>query len=236
MSFFKDLQQTDNLEKSEDYVGGSYAPLTTDVYDATVKYAYATEAKSGAKGIVFGFDVAGREYSETFWITNKNKQTYYTKEGKNYPLVGFELAEAVALLGAGKKLTDLSTSDKVIDLYNWEQKAKVKTAVDMFTELQGKEVKLAVQLVREFKKTKQGDEYVETDEVREHNQINKVFRKKDNKTVNELRAKKDEAEFMAQWIDKWQGKVVDKTGGKAPATSSTTSQSAPAQVDDDLFN
>ena len=236
MSFFSDVQQTNNLEESKDYVGGSYAPLATDVYDATIKYAYATEAKSGAKGIVFGFDVAGKEHSETFWVTNKNKQTYYTKEGKNYPLVGYELAEAVALLGASKKLTDLTTSEKIIEVYNWEQRAKVKTAVNMFTELLGKEVKIAIQLIREFKKTKQGNEYVDTDEIREHNQINKVFRKKDSKTVNEVRAKKDEAEFMNQWLDKWQGKVVDKTGGKSPVTSATTNQSAPVQVDDDLFN
>ena len=41
---------------------------------------------------------------------------------------------------------------------------------------------------------------------------------------------------MNQWLDKWQGKIVDKTGGKSPVTSATTNQSAPVQVDDDLFN
>lgn len=236
MSFFSDVQQTNDLQESKDMVGGGFAPLPSGIYEATVKYAYATEAKSGAKGIVFGFAVAGKEHTETFWITNKQKQTYYTKDGKNYPLVGYELAEAVSLLGAGKKLFDLSTSEKIIDVYNFEQKAKVKTAVQMFTELQGKEVKLAIQHIREFKKVKQGNDYVDSDEIKEINQINKVFRTKDDKTVNELRAKKETAEFIKEWSDKWTGKLYDKTGGKSPTTTSNTSSTNQVQVDDDLFD
>lgn len=235
MSFFNDVQQATNVEQVEDYVGGSFAPLTTGVYDATIKYAYATEAKSGAKGIVIGLGIGDREHSETLYITNRNKQTYYTKDGKNYPLVGYELAEALSLLGANKKLTDLTTMEKVIDVYNFEQKAKVKTAVEMFTDLVGKDVKVALQHIKEFKKTKQGNEYVDTDETREFNQLSKVFRMKDSKTVNEIRAKKDEAEFITQWADKWNGKLVDKTAGKTPKVSTNQSTQAPS-IDDDLFD
>lgn len=238
MSFFSDIEQTNDLEETKDAVGGgSFAPLPSGVYDATIKYAYATESKGGAKGIVFGFDVAGKEHSETLWITGKNKKTYYVREGKNYPLIGFELAEAISLLGASKKLVDLKTSEKIIDVYSWEQKAKVKTAVDMFTDLLGKEVKLGLHYVKEFKKVKQGNDYVDSDETREHNVINKVFRKKDDKTVNEIRAKKDEAEFIKQWSDKWAGKVYDKTNGKASTSNQSTNTypNTTAQVDDDVF-
>ena len=42
MSFFSDIEQTNDLEEKDVLGGGSFAPLPSGVYDATIKYAYAT--------------------------------------------------------------------------------------------------------------------------------------------------------------------------------------------------
>lgn len=232
MSFFSDVQ-TAQVEESKDVLGGNYGPLPSGVYDATIKYAYAGESKRGAKSITFGFQAGDKEFSETMYITNAKKQTYYERDGKKYQMVGYELAESISILSVGKKLPDLTMADKVIELYDWETKSKKPTKVNMFTDLIGKEVKLGLHHVKEFKKVKQGNDYVDSTDIREYNSVNKVFRSKDDKTVNEIRAKKENAEFMTEWSNKWTNQVNDKTGGAKPTTQTATTKNV--EIDDDVF-
>lgn len=237
MSFFSDVKQVDNLEEVKDSVGGSYAPMQSGVYDATIKYAYTGEAKSGAKSITFCFDVDGREHTETMYVTNRNKQTFYTKDGKNYPLPSFTTANDIARLALkGKQITALTTQEKILELYDYESRGKKKTAVDVFTDLMGQKVKLGIKQVKAFKQVKdsQGN-YVDGDEIRVSNAIDKVFHATNSKTVNELLAKKEEAEFVTEWENKWNGKVDDKTGGKEPAKSSTQAVAQTQDIDNDVF-
>ena len=232
MSFFSDIQ-TAQVEESKDTLGGSFAPLPSGVYEATIKYAYAGESKRGAKSITFGFQVGDKEFNETMYITNAKKQTYYEKDGKKYQMVGYELAESISLLSVGKKLPDLTVADKVIELYDYDTKSKKPTKVNMFTDLIGKDIKLGLHHIKEFKKVKQGNEYVNSSDIREYNAVNKAFRVKDDKTVNEIRAKKDNAEFMQEWSNKWTNQVNDKTNGTKPTTQSSTNTNV--EIDDDVF-
>lgn len=239
MTFFSDVKSTDNLEEVKDSVGASYAPLPSGVYDATIKYAYTGEAKSGAKNITFGFDIDGREYTETLYVTNKKKETFYTKEGKNYPLPSFTTANDISRLALkGKQITSLTTQEKILELYDYESRGKKKTAVDVFTDLMGKTVKLGIKQVKAFKQVKdQSGNYVDSDEIRESNAIDKVFHADNNKTVNELLAKKESAEFITEWKTKWENSVDDKTKGKTPKVTSSTStnQAQDTSIDDDVF-
>lgn len=233
MSFFSDIQTTTDVVQDEDKLGGGYIPLESGVYDAIISYAYTGESQYGAKSITVGFKVDNHEFDETLYITNRNKETFYTsKDGKKHLLPSYITFEALSLLAAGKKITDLNTADKIIDLYDYDVGKKVPTKVNMLIDLVGKNVKLGIQKVLEFKKEKQGNEYVETDDVRTYNIIGKVFRTKDGKTVNELRAKKDEAEFIHQWSEKWTGVDYDKTKGKKQKTKATTETPS---VADDIF-
>lgn len=67
------------------------------------------------------------------------------------------------------------------------------------------------------------------DETREQNSINKVFSAKDNRTVNEVRAERESAQFMNDWLERWEGEVSDKTANKKSTAS------APAKKTSSLF-
>lgn len=239
MSFFSDVKSTENLEEVQDYVSSGYKPLPSGVYDATIKYAYTGEAKSGAKSITFAFDIDGREVTETMYVTNRNKETFYKKEGKNYPLPAFVIANDIARLALkGKQITALNTQEKILELYDYESRGKKKTAVDVFADLMGQKVKLGIKQVKEYKQVKdQSGTYVDSDEIKEHNTIDKVFHATNSKTVNETLAKKETAEFIDEWKAKWENNIDDKTKGKTPKVTSSTStnQVQDTSIDDDVF-
>lgn len=234
MSFFKDLAPVDGVQEAKDTLGGGYQVLPSGVYNATIKAAYAGEAKSGAKSISFIFDVDGQEINETMYITSgtaKGGKTYYVaKDGTKHYLPSFLTAQSIGLLSAGKDIHQLTAEDKIIELYDWDSKGKVKTKVKMFTDLLGKPVKLGLLHRREFKRVKNdAGEYVNGTDTRDFNTVDKVFRAKDDMTVAEIRAKADEATFIKDWTNKWEGNVDDKTGGATPAKSQ--SQATPLEND-----
>lgn len=115
-----------------------------------------------------------------------------------------------------------------MDFFLWQK--EVPTEVPMLTAMIGKTVKLGILKEKVFKQTKDNSgNYVDTDETREQNSINKVFSAKDNRTVNEVRAEIDSAQFMNDWLEKWEGQVSDKTANKKPTAS------APAKKTSSLF-
>ena len=65
--------------------------------------------------------------------------------------------------------------------------------------------------------------------------IDKAFHATNSKTVNELLAKKETAEFVSEWKTKWENKVDDKTGGREPAKSTPQATAETASIDDDVF-
>lgn len=237
MSFFSDIKQADKLEEVKDTVGGGYSVIPSGVYDVTIKFAYTGQSKHGAKSITFGFDVGGREITETMYVTNRNKETFYTKDGKKYPLPAYTTANDISRLALkGKQITELKTEEKVLELYDFDTRGKKKTAVDCLTALHGQQVKLGIKQVKAFKQVKNHDgKYVDGDEIRESNVIDKAFHATNSKTVNELLAKKESAEFVSEWKTKWENKVDDKTGGREPAKSTSQATAETASIDDDVF-
>lgn len=236
MSFFKDLSPVEGIEEAKDTLGSSYSVLASNVYEAVIKVAYASESKGGAKAINFIFDIDGKEVSETIYVTSgkaKGQKTYYEKDGKKYHLPGFLVAQSIALLSAGKDIHQLSDEDKIIELYDFESRGKKKTKVKMFTDLLGKKVKLGLLQRREFKNKKNdAGEYVPTTDVRDYNTVDKAFRVKDDMTVAEVRAKAEEAVFIKEWTTKWEGNIDDKTNGKTPQSPS---ESTAEPIENDPF-
>ena len=57
--------------------------------------------------------------------------------------------------------------------------------------------------------------YQPTGETRDENEIDKFFRASDRKTTAEIRAQVEEAKFADTWLEKWQGKVKDKSSKTA---------------------
>lgn len=214
MSIFANMT-TNGLEEQKDSLGG-YSPLETDIYAATIKALYVQTAKSGAMSLNLIADINGKEYRETVYITTKDGVNYYTnKAGKKAPLPGFIIMNDLCLCTVGRELSELETETKVIKLYNREAKTEMATEVPMVVDLIGTKVALGIYKEKVNKQVLEGTSYVDTEETREQNVINKVFHLETHKTVNEAKNNL-EAEFWDKWLAKNQGKVIDRTKKVAP--------------------
>lgn len=79
--------------------------------------------------------------------------------------------------------------------------------------------------------------YVPSGEVREENEIDKIFRATDGMTVAEIRANATEAVFATSWKDKWTGVTKDRTTKQAAGSTAgaPTPQGAAAKPTTSLF-
>lgn len=233
MGLFDNLT-TEGMEETKDVVGGGgYQPLASDVYPAMIKLAYAGKSRSSdAQSITIHADINGNEFRETVWITSGKGVNYYVskEDGKTrIPLPGFATIDELCLLATKEPLSAQATEEKVVKLYNYEEKKELPTPVQVLTGLIGKQVKLGI--LREIvDKTARNDagEYVPTGETRAQNVISKVFHAETNKTVNEYRHKVEEPEFCQAWISQNQGKDRNRAKGAATPAKGSTGTGRPA--------
>ena len=239
MSLFKNMTSTQDMEKSEDRLGG-FSPLNSDIYIATVKNFFAGESKGGAMSLTLIADVGGgKEYRETVYITNKQKENYFIQKGsgKKSPLPGFTVANDICLIATGKELNELETEEKIVKVWDPETKTEQPKSVPVVTEVIGQKVALGILRQLENKNEKGSDgEYHPTPETRESNIIDKVFHPEAKMTVAEARDGKKTSEFWDAWLKKNQGQTRDrrelkddgKVGGKSsPPTGGKGEQAAP---------
>lgn len=208
---------TEGMERQADTLGGGKILLPTDVYKLHIKYAYLGESSGGALSITVVGKVNNTDYSETFWITNKEKKHYYmSKNGKKVPLPGFVIIEDMCLFATGKSLHEQSTVDKIIEKYDPETSSMQKASVPVVEGLLDKDVLVAISQVKEFKRKKFDDGYHTISETTEFNEIEKVFHVDKHLTANEVLKKVEEPAFYTQWLEAKKGKVKDRTKGKSP--------------------
>lgn len=235
--------KSDGLEESQDRLGG-YRPLDTDIYTGKIKALYASKSTQGALGINLIADFNGQEYRETFWVTNKKGENFFLNKddnSKKVPLPGFTIADDILLIATGKPLSDQTTEEKTIKLYDSEAKKELPKGVDMLVEAIGQSISLGVLKILENKNEKVGTgadaEYVPTAETRELNSTDKVFHPEQRVTVAEARAGQSEPKFWDSWIERNKGQIRDKRSikdgqaggarGKAPAPKA--GEAAPAR-------
>lgn len=229
MSLFSKLT-TAGLETSGDSLGGRKL-YETDIYPAKIKAAYVNMSDGGAMGITMIFDIAGSEYQETAYVTNKKGENFYTVQGqdKKHPLPGFTLVNDICLITTGTPLSEQDTDEKVVKKYDKDAKKELPTQVAMLTGLIEEEVHLAIvkQIVNKTTKDDSG-EYVATGETKEENTIEKVFHPTLFLTVTEA-TNEVEASFYEAWKEKNKGTVKDKTkkdaGTKAASKGSAAAPS-----------
>lgn len=233
MSLLKKLKSDDSIADEKDSVGG-FSVLDSNTYAGKITLAYLTTASSGALGLALHMDLKGaQEYRETLWMTSgtaKGGNNYYERDGEKHYLQGYLIANSIALLTVGKEIGDLDTETKVVALYNKEAGSEVPTKVEVLEDLIGQE--LVVGILKEItnKSVKADDgSYIPTDETREQNVIDKVFRAKDMMTTAEIRAAADKASFHETWIKKWEGVERNrvKAGAKTSRAASTGSTGTP---------
>jgi len=215
MSMFSTLKTDTNIADEKDSVGGGFV-LDSGLYLATVTLAYGTKSEGGALGLVLQAKTEeGKEIRQTLWMTNKKGENFYEKDGtKNY-LPGFMHANSLALLTAGKELSELATETKVVNVYSKEAKADVPTKVEALTDIMGQQILIGLikQISDKTKKNETSGIYEPTGETREENDIDKFFRARDRMTTAEIRAQATEATFADQWETKWAGQVKNKAKG-----------------------
>ena len=222
MKLFENLD-TNDVERTEDRVGSTSRLLDSDIYVATIKAAYTSESKLGAINVTLMCDIDGKNYSETIYITNRNKQPYSvnTSTNKKSFIPGYNYINAICLVAAGKELKEVEAEEKVLSLYNFETQKNENTSVPVLVDLTGKQVALGI--IKELRNKAQlvDGKYVDTPESREQNKITAVFDPESHKTVNEALDGK-EATFWDAWLERNKGKVVDRRTIKdaAPNTGS----------------
>ena len=238
MTLFKKLTN-DGLEESQDRLGG-YTPLDSDIYTGTIKAMYAGHSQGGAMSVTMLADLAGKEYRETFYVTNKKGENFYLNPNdktKKVPLPGFTIVDDICLIVTGKPLAEQESEEKVINIYDYELKKEVPKSVPMLTELLGQKITLGIIKQVENKNVKQGDDYVATAETREINLVDKVFHPEMKLTVAEARNSQEEAKFHDAWAERNRGQTRDKrtlkdgaggTPGASPKAGGTTG-AAPAR-------
>lgn len=222
MSLFENLTN-DQFEEQKDTLGG-FSTLDSNVYDALIKLVYVTKSQSGAMGVTLIADIDDREYKETVYITNKNGENYYNTKSnppKKMPLPGFTILNDLCLICCGKPLNQMGTEDKIVQLYNPTVGKEVPTQTPVIMDLLNKRVKLGI--LKEVKNKVQSTDsgYVETDETREGNVINKVFDYENGRTVYEINHDLTESPlFVHKWLEKNKDIVIDHTKKKGNINSS----------------
>lgn len=216
----------DNEAKAGEDVVGGFKVYPTNIYQATIVNAYAENSSSSkAMGLHIEVELAGQgKYRETIWVSNGQGQNYYTdkKTGEKRLLPGFNEANALAYLAAGKSLSELASQPIVIRVKDKDLDAEVNKTVQSFPELNGKQIALCLvhQIVNRNAKNEATGKYEPTAETREENRIEKVLRA-DGVTFNEMQANDTSLKFATEWKKVNEGKIINRVKQVAGTVAGT---------------
>lgn len=233
-------EKTKNAEAAKDTLGGQFGAKETDIYTGDVKVAYVGKADSGADWIQLIVEnmknsdgtPAGEFRGQIYFTSGKEKgnKPTYEKNGKEYYLPGYTVVNDMLLMATGKELFESDFEEKIVKVYDFEQKAEVNKSVMVPIDLIGQEITFALEKSIEAKQSKGDDgKYHDNGETREVNEIQKMFHPELLVTVIEAQeAEKAEKElskelavFYAAWLEKNKGKTRDKTQGNATGKAGT---------------
>lgn len=220
-------EKTQNMEAARDSVGGGGFVIDADAYEMTLKVAYVGQSKGGANMLTVIFDRDGNDYREDIYFTSskeKGQLPYYVKNDKQFPLPGYSIVSDLCLILGGLPLEETSFEEKVVNVYDFDQKKELPKTVMVPVELIGKKLIVGVQRSTENKQAKDASgNYVNTGETRDVNNIDKLFDLDSKMTVLEAMNQATEPVFYDTWVAANKGKVRDNTkkGGGAPAAGGT---------------
>jgi len=219
MNMLANLKTDDSIHQEADVIMTS-GPLDSGLYPATVALAYLGKSNGGATSLTLHLKINGREVRKTLWMASgdaKGNRNYYTsKTGEKHYLPGFNVANSLCLLTIGKEIGELEPEEKTVNLFNFDAKAEVPTKVPVLTELLGQEVLVGLirQTVDKNVKDANGT-YVPSGEVRDENEIDKIFRARDRMTTAEVLARAEHASFADTWEEKFTGVTRNRAKGAA---------------------
>lgn len=216
------LKTAHDTEEATDHLGGgSYGVVESNVYQMEIKNMYMIQSSKGAIGVVLEGELDnGSKYTETTYISNRDGETFYVKDGKKFKMPGFITMDNICIIATGESLVDCRTDDKVVSMWDSESGKEVNRSVPVFVDVIGEVIAVAIQQIRE-NKTKENSTTGKWEPINEErilNQIVSVYDVESQKTVYEAMNDKDSTHWEA-WKAKNEGKVWDKykevTGGGA---------------------
>lgn len=254
-NIFANKKPAIKAEVEDDFIGGG-GLLETDIYPATIKYAYIGKAaNSDARNLTLCLAVNGKmEITRQIWMTNRNGDVTYTdkktKEEKNLP--GFNQINGLCMLLVSKEVGDMDVEEKVLNLYDFESKKEIPQAVDCFTELHGINLQVAIQkqIVDKNEKNESTGNYEPTGETREVNEFIKFFPETHLVTISEvahfikslggnfqdvlndgdlnkaISKMEEDGGYATEWLKKNRGETYDKSTGKHEGKSFTGGKSS----------
>ena len=216
MSIFSNLTN-EGLEETTDRLGG-FQIRATDIYPATIKAAYAGQSDGGARNVTIVVELPDGEYSETIYVTNKKGENWFLNQNdksKKVPLPGFTTIDDICLVTTGKPLAEQDSEEKVVKIYDFDERKELPKAVPMLVDLIGQTLFLGIvqQTVDKNQKNESTGEYEPTGETRDENVIEKVFHDPTKMTVVEARHGATEPDFFEKWLSKNKGIVRNKAKG-----------------------
>lgn len=215
------LKTDKSIQEDKDVLGGTGGALESNAYEFAIDMAYFDEAKSGAISVTMHFVTPDkRTLRITEYVTSgkaKGQKNYYeTKQGERRYLPGFTTINNICLLTVGEELGDLDAEEKLVKIWDFEQRKEVPTPKQVIMGLIGQRITLGVlKTIQDITAKTDGGEYEPTGYTRIQNEVSKAFRSDDNLTVAEIKAEATESVFYNQWIEKYADVTIDKSAAKA---------------------
>jgi hypothetical protein len=237
------LNIDNDVEENEDFLPGDFTKDTA-MYPMTVDMAYLGESAGGAVSVTLHLKEIGGNggHRETFYVTSKTgSNTYVDKRSGNKRLLpGMDAMNQLSLITAGKKLPAQTAEEKIVKVWNFDEKKELPTPVQALTEMIGEEVLVALVKKRDNKTQKVGNEYVRTPEEKIFNEVGK-FLYPSGHTVAEKIAEQEETTYRDSWVKKFppdyvQDKYQTVGAGKGVEAASAAAGATNAGKVDDLFD
>lgn len=196
--------------------GGGFT-WDSNVYDTVIKLIYLDQAETGAVSFnVVLQNADNQELKERMFIKSgdkKGNKTFYTKDGKDYPLPGYSAANSLCVAAVGLSLAECmaKVEKKTIKVYDFKAQKEVAKERPVMVPLIGAKVKVAVKRIKENKKEKGADgNYKEIADTREINEC-AFFGNEAGFTAEEILSKAETPEKFEEWAAKNAGKTIDKS-------------------------
>ena len=230
-----DLGTDVKQEVEKDTLGGG-GVRESGVYDFIIKQAYLTESTGEAIAVNLSMeDVDGGKFKQQIYISSgkaKGKKFTYTdkRTGDERPLPGYSQVNSICSLATDLDFGSIDPEDKVVMVYDFDQKKEVPTQVPVIMELINAPITLGILKIVESKRKLVGSDYVATNETREINEISKIFKTDGRLTGAEIAAGMSTGEFVDKWEEKNKGKVVDKVDKNVKAQTGIPTAQASAAI------
>ena len=201
--------------------------VDSGVYQGTVKNAFIGKSAGGATSVSLEVKLdSGKTIFETIYVTNREGNNTYEKDGVIGYLPGFLTVNQIALFATGKDLYELESEleERIVKQYDSKAGKQVDKPAMVIVPLLEQPILVAIKEVRE-NKTKAGDgnKRITLAEDRVYNMIDKVFHPSTFHTQAELEQDK-EATYIDTWKKDNEGKLDDRYKSVESANSATVSK------------